>query len=75
MIQQHILVDLHISAEELMRWYQGQAKQVYAKSVDGRSLSFPVEVLRPFVTRCGVEGRFALIFNQQHRFLDIKKIL
>jgi hypothetical protein len=69
-----IIVHLHISAEEYQRLYEGIVKDVVAPSVDGRSIRFPANILRPFVTHAGIAGKFAIYFDDDHRYKRIEKI-
>ncbi|MBL4607099.1 MAG: DUF2835 domain-containing protein [Pseudomonadales bacterium] len=69
-----IVVDLIISRDEYLRWYQGSAKAVATRTVDGRSVRFPVNILQPYVTHSGISGRFAIAFNDEGKFMAIEKI-
>jgi hypothetical protein len=69
-----ILVDLIISRDEYLRWYQGSAKTVATHTLDGRSVRFPVNILQPYVTHSGINGRFAIAFNDEGKFIKIEKI-
>ena len=70
-----ILVDLRISKDEYLRWYQGSAHAVYARALDGRSVNFPANILRPFVSHDGIKGRFAIQFDDQMKFKSISRVL
>ncbi|WP_341937091.1 DUF2835 domain-containing protein [Marinimicrobium sp. C2-29] len=69
-----VFVNLSISPDEYQRWYQGSAQNVLAYTVDGRSVRFPAPILRQFVTRQGIRGRFKIAFDQHNRFQSIEKI-
>ncbi len=69
-----VLVSLSIPADEYLRVYQGSAKKVSAIDNRGRRISFPVNILQPFVTRDGVRGGFAIRFDNNHRFQDIQRL-
>lgn len=69
-----VFVNLSISPDEYQRWYQGSAKNVRARAVDGRSVIFPAPILRQFVTHQGIRGRFSISFDAENRFHSIKKI-
>ena len=69
-----ILIDLTISQEEFLSWYQGQAQSVLATSRDGRSVSFPAKILQPYVTRDGVSGAFEICFGADSKFTSIRKV-
>ncbi|RYZ91992.1 MAG: DUF2835 family protein [Moraxellaceae bacterium] len=69
-----IYVQLNISPEQFQRLYEGVVKTVNARSIDGRNVRFPANILRPFVTHAGVVGTFAIHFSNENRFLNIEKI-
>lgn len=69
-----IIVPLRISAEEFQRLYEGAVKDVSARSLDGRRVRFPANILRPFVTHSGVDGTFHIHFGDDNRFQRIEKI-
>lgn len=65
---------LELSPERYLHYYRGAAKSVSAISLDGKRVQFPAEHLRPFVTRDGVHGLFALQFDSNNRFVALKRI-
>jgi hypothetical protein len=69
-----VVVSLSVSASEYLAWYQGAAQTVYATTVDGRSVRFPARILQPFVTSSGVSGTFAIEFDDNNRFQQIKRL-
>lgn len=69
-----IYVQLNIPPAQFQRLYEGVAKTVNARSLDGRNVSFPANILRPFVTHAGIAGTFAIHFSDENRFQDIEKI-
>ncbi len=71
---QAVVVSLNIPREEYLRVYQGAARSVLAWDSLGRKISFPVKVLQPFVSHEGVQGKFRLEFDEQNRFVAIKRL-
>lgn len=69
-----IIVPLKIQAEEFQRLYQGNVKDVSARTIDGLSVRFPANILRPYVTHAGIMGTFAIHFSDENRFHSIEKI-
>lgn len=65
---------LSISADDYLRYYQGNARKVSVISDDGHRIEFPAEHLRQFVLHDGVKGRFELVFDKDNRFVDLRKI-
>lgn len=71
---QQIVVDLHISAEEWLRLYRGEALNVAARSRDGRSVRFPARILQSFVAHEGIRGSFLIEFDERGKFQHISKL-
>ncbi len=65
---------LHISADEILRYYQGRAGMVSVTADGGMRLQFPAASLRRFVTREGIHGRFVIRFDEGNRLLGIERI-
>ena len=73
-MNQQLIVDIRISADEYVKSYSGVARDVVTRSRDGRHVRFPATILRPFVTRMGINGSFLIIFDENSRFKEIKKL-
>jgi len=73
-MDQQVVVDLNINPDELLRYYRGQAGLVSCRARDGRRVQFPAALLRPFVTRGGVQGSFCIRFAADGKFRQIDKI-
>tara|TARA_B100001109_G_scaffold193573_1_gene160164 strand:+ start:63898 stop:64119 length:222 start_codon:yes stop_codon:yes gene_type:complete len=69
-----IIVDLSISADDYLRYYSGQIKQVQAITIDGRSARFPASVLQKVVDHRGVYGRFRIEFTGEGKFKRIERL-
>ncbi|MAM89463.1 MAG: hypothetical protein CME36_19360 [unclassified Hahellaceae] len=69
-----LVLDLSITPDEFLRVYQGQAKAVSAISVDGRRVQFPAAVLRPYLLHEGIQGRFEIEFDSEHKFAGIRRL-
>lgn len=70
----NITVDLAISADEFLRYYNGSARLVSAIATDGRRVQFPANVLQRVVSRDGVYGRFQIEFSRDGKFLNIERL-
>ena len=69
-----VVVRIDLSAEELLRYYRGEAQNVLAVSEDGRTVRFPASLLRTFVSEDGVSGRFRLDFDAAGRSLGAQRL-
>lgn len=66
--------NLAISSDNYLSYYQGRASSVSVMADDGSWIKFPAEHLRPFVMHDGVRGRFELVFDDNNRFIALRKI-
>ena len=65
---------LRIDPDEFEAYYRGEVRNVLVTSIDGRRLQFPANILRPFVTRDGIEGLFVLRYDADGRFHSIERL-
>ena len=65
---------LSISPEEYHRYYRGSVKTVVTRAEDGRTLRFPAEELRPFVSRTGIHGRFRIDFDSNNKLVGLTRL-
>lgn len=70
----YMVVDLHISADEYLRWYQGGARVVNAVARDGRRVQFPASSLQMFVDHTGVHGTFAIHFDSNNKLQRVERL-
>ncbi|MAY41027.1 MULTISPECIES: DUF2835 domain-containing protein [unclassified Neptuniibacter] len=71
---QSITIEIKIPTEKYMLLYQGVAQNVYTRAIDGRSVQFPAKILKPFLLRDGINGRFNLFFDDQGKYKGIEKV-
>ncbi len=65
---------LDISAEDVLRYYSGTARDVVARGLDGRTIRFPANRLRPHVRVDGVHGLFELEYDEGGRFKRLARL-
>lgn len=65
---------LNLSVERYLSYYQGAARVVSVRSVDGQRVEFPAEHLRRFVTHDGVQGEFVLRFDSNNKFIGLERL-
>ncbi|MGK0500001.1 MAG: hypothetical protein ACJAYG_001646 [Oceanicoccus sp.] len=71
---QTLIVDLTITADEYLKYYQSRSTVVVCRSRDGRRVHFPAEILQPFVSHAGVSGSFSIAFDDAGKFKKIIKM-
>ena len=69
-----LTINIHISKEELLKYYQGSAQYVSTSSEDGRIVQFPANRLHPYIGHNGVRGRFRLCYDDQGKLLSFECI-
>ena len=69
-----VIIDIVITADEYLKQYQHVSAVVATHSRDGRSVRFPANILRPFVTHAGIKGAFKIQFNDAGKFSGIEKM-
>jgi uncharacterized protein DUF2835 len=65
---------LHISQEEVLRYYQGSANSVVVRAENGQRLQFPAEHIRPFIDQNGVQGTFSISYDNDNKLIGIKRL-
>ena len=71
---QIIRFKLSLSSEQFLRVYQGTAKDIAARTDDGRLIKFPAQNIKPFLTQNGIYGYFEMEFSPEHKFIGIKRL-
>jgi hypothetical protein len=69
-----IIVDINIPAQDILQYYKGLVANVSAVALDGQIVQFPVNLLRPFMTYSGVQGRFSIKYNASGKCQEINKL-
>jgi hypothetical protein len=73
-MMRQIIVDIVITSDAYLRYYQGSAQDIAAVSRDGRNVRFPANILKPFITHEGIKGAFSIEYDDNNKFKLIRKI-
>lgn len=73
-MHQRLLVTLNISSQQLIHYYEGNISMVVARTMDGRTVRFPTNILRSVVQANGVHGIFELVVDENHKFVSLQRI-
>lgn len=73
-MHQRLLVTLNISSQQLIHYYEGNISMVVARTMDGRTVRFPANILRSVVQANGVHGIFELVVDENHKFVSLQRI-
>lgn len=71
---QHIVLSIHLSADEYLKYYRGSARSVYARDLQGRMVQFPANLLQRFVTQDGIDGVFEITTTAAGKLVDIRRV-
>lgn len=71
---QKMVVDLDIHADAYLALYKGFVRDVVAVARDGRSIRFPADSLRKFVTPDGIQGTFTIVFDESYKLIEICRV-
>ncbi|MBX3639075.1 MAG: DUF2835 domain-containing protein [Nitrosomonas sp.] len=73
-MHQRLLVTLNISSQQLIHYYEGHISMVVARTMDGRTVRFPANILRSVVQANGVHGIFELVVDENRKFVSLQRI-
>lgn len=65
---------LTLSAEKYLAYYKGTAQFIMVRSIDNRSIKFPANAIRNFLTHDGISGLFEIQFDKNNKLIGINKI-
>lgn len=68
-----LCLELHVSPDDLLDYYRGQARTVHALATNGQTVNFPAAAIQRFVTTEGVHGWFQLEFDEHHKFVGLER--
>lgn len=64
---------LHLTKQEILPYYQGQAQTIVVTTTQGLTVQFPAMHIRQFVTNSGIDGYFRLE-TKQNKFFSLTKL-
>ncbi|MGD2008996.1 MAG: DUF2835 family protein [Cellvibrionales bacterium] len=59
--------DLVLTPDQILLFYKARKNRVQVTARDGRTINLPWELLKPHVTRNGIQGSFVIHFDQNHK--------
>lgn len=65
---------MKLTREQALRYYQGSARSVIVTATNGQRIQFPVEHIRPFIDQNGIQGYFAIQFDDSHKLIGLKRL-
>ena len=68
-----IRFSINLSADTYRLYYAGHAHFIQVQGHDGRSMRFPADKLRPYLSHSGIQGEFELKFDELNKFVSIRR--
>ncbi|WP_198265125.1 DUF2835 domain-containing protein [sulfur-oxidizing endosymbiont of Gigantopelta aegis] len=65
---------LAISAQDYLRYYQGEVDSVTVQLIDGRTVQFPANALRQHIDQSGINGSFRIVFDENNKMLSMERV-
>ena len=62
---------IHVSLDELKKYYRGEASCIQVTCESGKNIRFPVVHLRNRILSSGIHGRFRIEFDQHNKFISL----
>lgn len=69
-----LVIELNISADQLLAYYRGDARAVRARAVNGQTVQFPISVLQKHVMPDGIHGVFRMEVDANNKFIRIERV-
>jgi len=63
-----------IEADEIEKYYRGQARNVVVKATNGLKIQFPANLLLPYVSHSGVTGHFVLNYDDRGKAESLRRL-
>jgi len=65
---------LNISQSDILRYYQGNAKNLVVTLDSGQRVQLPLINFRPFISDLGLKGQFEVVFTPEHKLVSLNQL-
>lgn len=69
-----IQFSINLSYQKFRAVYEGSAQYVVTQAFDGRTIRFPADILKPYLTRDGIQGNFVIKFDKNKKFQSLDRV-
>lgn len=66
---------LTISRDDLLAFYAGRARRISVVADNDVRIELPAEAFRRFVDHHGLKGRFRVLVTDEHRLVEIQRLM
>ena len=70
-----LTIQLNLPADQVLRYYRGQARSVQARATTGQLVQFPASALQRHVTAEGIHGLFQIEFDANYKFVSLERVI
>lgn len=70
----NVSFSMSINAEEVQKYYRGEALNILATADNGLKVQFPANLILPHVTHQGVCGRFVLSYRDDGKAISLERV-
>ncbi|MBM13756.1 MAG: hypothetical protein CME57_04255 [Halieaceae bacterium] len=68
------IFNIYLTEQETLSFYSARKNRIKVAAENGQTLSLPWEVFKPYVTKNGISGRFAVYFNSDGKFMRLQQL-
>jgi len=68
------IFNIYLTEQETLSFYSAQKNRVKVMAENRQTLSLPWEVFKPYVTKNGISGRFAVYFDAHGKFQELRRL-
>jgi len=68
------IFNVYLNERETLSFYSARNNRVKVTAENGQTLSLPWEVFKPYVTKNGINGRFAVYFDVHGKFKELRRL-
>ncbi len=74
MQNQALKFSLNIPHSQVLRYYQGNAKNLIVTLDSGKRVQLPLGNFQPFISEQGLQGHFEVVFTPEFKLVSLQKI-
>ena len=69
-----LIFNIYLTEKETLTFYSARNNRVKVTAENGQTLSLPWAVFKPYVTKNGISGRFAVHFDAHGKFKELRRL-
>ncbi len=73
-LSHYVRFRLSLTSEKYLAYYKGKAQSIAVRSIDNKSIRFPANAVRQYLTHDGINGLFEIEFDENNTLVKIEQI-